>query len=165
MPDFEKPDGAYNDMGNRYPTVDHLIVGGERYTMGGLASALAERAALDTQLSLARERTREGNARYVAFQAHVHSVFAELVVDGDLPKDVANEALDGLGLDRLSTEYAVEVTHTATLYVTSTLSPKDLATALAEAGARLEVGEGADFDVEDEHNSSFEVGDVKESAL
>ena len=122
-------------------------------------------AALELELASARERIREVNHRYVDFQAHVHSVFAELVAEGDLEKDVANEVLDGLGLDRLSTEYAVEVTHTATLYVTSTLSPEDLTTALAEAGARLEVGEGADFDVEDEHNSSFEVGDVKESAL
>jgi hypothetical protein len=151
MPENMKPDGFYSSTGDPLPGGGHqVLVNGRWFTLTGLAQTLDKHAA---ELASARERIREVNARYVDFQAHVHSVFAELVEDGDLSKEVANEVLDGLGLDRLATEYEVEVTHTATLLVESTLSHGDLGQALAEAGARLEVGEGADFSVEDERTS------------
>lgn len=164
MTEHVTPDGVYNDMGNRYPSVDHVVVNSEQYTWGGLMSALAERTAQQKMLDDRAETIRKQNQRYVEFQNRVHSAIAELVEEGDLERSTANETLDNLGLDRLAVEYEVEVVVSATLLVESTLDEDDLHDALRQSTFELSSDEyGVDFSVEDTRSIDVDIRTINEA--
>lgn len=139
-----------NDQ-TEHVTIVGVEVDGTMYTQGAVA-ALVKR---NRDMSETNQRlTREA----MAFRGKVASVFTEMVSDGTLSKEDANEALDELGLDKLSTQYTADLTITATVAFESS-EDADEVTSMLETDMSVDLDHYSlgSFDV---HNVRVEVDRV-----
>jgi hypothetical protein len=155
MSDTTRGDGFYNAINMMLPSNAYVLIDNMRFTLEDL------RGIVRTNQEQREASNRALTDRFVDFQNHVHSAIAELVEDGDLDRSVANEVLDGLGLERVPTEYQVEVTVYTTLLVTSSLGEDDLRAVIEDVAIEFS-SSSSDYDLDDERDRNVEVTSVSE---
>lgn len=119
-------------------TIVGVEVDGTMWTTGLIRDLVKEKA----ELSAFAEKMRENNNRNVSalidFRKAVRGAFTEMVDDGTMDRETANEVLEGLDLDRLPAKYTATLTITAEVTFESALDLMEVESALEAIDVNLD---------------------------